>query len=72
MDPQKEKRLREEAGLERWQCEKDMAQCWCLKDEEMGVWVKEYRWPLEAWKGMETDSPLETPERNTDLPTPLF
>ena len=38
-----------------------------LKVEEAAI-GKKYRWPLEAGKVKETDSPKETPERITAFP----
>ena len=43
-----------------------------LEDGGRGSQAKNYRWPLEARKGKETVSLLESPERNAALLTPLF
>ena len=53
-------------GKQKSQCQSDaMWGSWPATagfENGKGSWGKEYRQPLEAGKGKETDSPLETPE----------
>jgi len=56
-------------NIEKWSEINTTARC---EDGKGGLCVKECGHLLEVGKNKETDSPLDIPENNAALPTPLF